>query len=107
MEIVCDNVQEKNTADNLPGDISAKLKTLQTRMECELAYTSQLVQTLDTFELTHQKISGQVVKCWLQGISPTKLQAVLSFLLEHHASVVRGDTPLPLDSPFRKIPFSK
>jgi hypothetical protein len=104
MEIVCD-VQE-NTAANLPTDVATKLKTLRNRMQTELVYTSELVQTLHAFQLTHQQILEQVMKHWLRGTPPTKLRSILSFLLEHHTSITRGDMPIPLQSPFRKIPFT-
>lgn len=106
MEIVCDDEPQENTMDNIPVKIWTHVKELNRRVKCEIVYADpKLMRTLDKFELTPEKIREQLVECWMQGKTPTQLSSIFFFLMQHHTAIVRGQTPIPLTSKFRKIPF--
>jgi len=91
----------------LPESIKLRLDSLTKRSEFELARKDpELVQTLDAHDLSHQKISEQMVGYANKGRTPKQLAAIMDFLVAHHNSVMSGEPPVPLTSKFRRVPFS-
>jgi hypothetical protein len=108
MEIVSSGAPQENTPGNVPVKVVAKLEKLKRRVKCEIVYTRPgLMGTLDRFELRPEQMLEQVVECWTHGKTPKQLESIFLFLMEHHESIVRGETPIPLTSKFRKLPFTQ
>ena len=104
-----ENVQIRTHDDafpELPDSIKVKLNSLKKRNEYELSRKEpEFADILDRHDLSPEKISKQLEHAARKGKSPLKLQAIMSFLMNHYNSVVNGDPPIPLESKFRKVPF--
>lgn len=66
-----------------------------------------VLERLEAGKLTPDRIYEQLQESSTRGNTPKQLTAVYAFLMNHYYSVVRGEQPLPLDSVYRRVPFSR
>ncbi len=92
---------------DIPDRIATQLRALMDRFDTfvvpELA--PGVLETLQVQRLTPDLMYEQLLETCRTG-TPRQVVAVYVFLMKHYNAIIRGERPLPLDSIYRKIPFS-
>ena len=93
---------------DIPPHITLKLDGARSRF---VEYTVPslppgMAALLEEVELTPDLIHAQVQASADRGNTPKQIEAVYNFLMSHYCSILRGETPVPLNSKYRKVPFS-
>jgi hypothetical protein len=92
----------------IPEDIVAKLNVLRSRFTEFIMPELKLsvVESLEAGRLTPDLIYEQVQESADRGNTQSQIEAVYKFLMNHYNAIVRGEHPLPVNSMYRKVPFS-
>jgi hypothetical protein len=91
----------------LPEAIRLRLDALKKRNEYELSRKEPAFAAIvEKYQLSPDQISVQLCQAARKGKSPKHLGAIMDFLMIHYNSIMNGEPPVPLDSKFRKVPFT-
>jgi hypothetical protein len=92
---------------HIPDRIEVQLRALMDRFDTfvvpELA--PGVLETLQAQRLTPSLMYEQLLETCRAG-TQSHVVAVYVFLMKHYNAIIRGERPLPLDSIYRKLPFS-
>lgn len=102
--------QKRSTAQvEIPKEIMKEVRDMEKSLTQKMQYGDIKPEThtiLIEHRLTPAAIRLELAAALERGNTPSQLHGVLAFLLTHQRAVLRGEKPLPLNSVYRKVPFS-
>ena len=92
----------------IPVQVETQLRNLMDRFDTYVVPELEpgVLETLQVQGLTPDLIYEQVLDTCTRVSKAWQVVSVHGFLMKHYNAIIRGERPLPLDSIYRKVPFS-